>query len=66
MIGAPMDYVKTYDKTYDGYRGVVTSALTDPSTPQGERARWKQLAEDLPGIEKASRRGARRSDRTGA
>lgn len=55
MIGAPMDYIKTYDKTYDGYRGVIASALADPSTPQGERSRWKQLAEDLPEIEKAYR-----------
>jgi len=53
MAGAPMDYIKTYDKAYEGYADVIKDRLSKPDTPETERVRWAQLREDLPLIVKA-------------
>ena len=50
MTGVPMDYIKTYDKAYEGYRPVIESRLADPKISASEKSRWQQLGEDLPGI----------------
>lgn len=50
MTGAPMDYVKTYAKSYSDTGDRALKNAADPALPDAMRANWARVAKAFPGI----------------